>query len=124
MSLDTGRRIHRRDWTSVPMTNEVIARVERMGKHEGQPALLVFTDKCGMEFMDGYGAVDDDGLSYTSEHSENQEQLAGVSEEVDDMVGLSEDEQLENKTDIEEDDDLELASEDEDPVESSVPEVA
>ena len=44
MNLNTGKRIHRRSWTPVPMPDEVIKRIEQLGKKDNQPNLLVFTD--------------------------------------------------------------------------------
>ena len=49
MNLNTGKRIHRRSWTELPMPNEVIKRVEFLGRKDNQPELLVFTDKHGEE---------------------------------------------------------------------------
>ena len=37
MNLNTGKKIHRRTWTPVPMPNEVIKRVEELGRKDGQP---------------------------------------------------------------------------------------
>lgn len=48
MSLRTGRRITQRAWTSLPMPDEVIDRVNTLGKSEGQPELLTFYDCRGL----------------------------------------------------------------------------
>ena len=34
MNLNTGKRIHRRSWTELPMPNEVIKRVEQLGRND------------------------------------------------------------------------------------------
>ena len=47
MNLNTGKRIHRRNWTDLPMPDEVIKRVEQLGKKDNQPKLLINTDKKG-----------------------------------------------------------------------------
>ena len=48
LNLRTGRLITRRSWTSLPMPDEVIARVNALGKAEGQPPLLTFYDRRGL----------------------------------------------------------------------------
>ena len=47
MSLRTGRLLSRRRWTALPMPREVIARVNHMGKVDGQPEILSFYDRKG-----------------------------------------------------------------------------
>ena len=47
MNLNTGKRIHRRKWTPITMTDEVVKRVEQLGIRNNQPNLLVFTNKLG-----------------------------------------------------------------------------
>ena len=49
MNLNTGKKIHRRSWTELPIPNEVIKRVEYLGKKDNQPEILIFTDKHGEE---------------------------------------------------------------------------
>ena len=39
MSLVTGRRLSRHQWTNIPMTNAVISAVEAMAEKEGQPLI-------------------------------------------------------------------------------------
>ena len=41
MNLRTGRRITRRKWTNLPMPQEVIDRVNELGKADGLPELYV-----------------------------------------------------------------------------------
>jgi Reverse transcriptase (RNA-dependent DNA polymerase) len=48
LNLRTGRLITRRTWTSLPMPDEVIARVNALGKSENQPELLTFYDRRGL----------------------------------------------------------------------------
>ena len=47
MNLRTGRRITRRKWTNLPMPQEVIDRVNELGKTDGLPELLTFYDRKG-----------------------------------------------------------------------------
>jgi hypothetical protein len=47
LNLRTGKRITRISWTSLPMPQEVIDRVNQLGKAEGQPELLTFYDGKG-----------------------------------------------------------------------------
>ena len=37
MSLQTGKRIHRHGWTTLPIIKEVINRVDNIGKKQNQP---------------------------------------------------------------------------------------
>ena len=68
MSLNTGKRIHRRNWTPLPMSDEVVSRVEQLGRRDGQPNLLVFANKHGENLLDeDLEIVDDDDLSYATE---------------------------------------------------------
>ena len=61
MSLNTCRRIRRRNWTPLPMSDKVVSRVEQLGKKDGQINLLVFTNKHGENLLDN--GLDDDHLS-------------------------------------------------------------
>ena len=52
MSLQTGKRIHRCQWTELPMPQEVISRVERLALLEHQPSLITFSDRNGISMDD------------------------------------------------------------------------
>jgi hypothetical protein len=39
MSLTTGKRLSRHQWTEIPMTNAIISSVESMTEKEGQPLI-------------------------------------------------------------------------------------
>ena len=68
MSLNTGRLIHRRNWTPLPMPDEVVSRVEQLGRRDSQPNLLVFANKHGENLLDNDLEIgDDDDLSYSTE---------------------------------------------------------
>ena len=45
MSLVTGCKIDHRSWTELPMLQEVIERVNQLGRAEGQPEQLTFYDR-------------------------------------------------------------------------------
>ena len=47
LNLRTGKRITRRRWTPLPMPQEVIDRVNQLGKADAQPELLTFYDRKG-----------------------------------------------------------------------------
>ena len=68
MSLDTGKRVHRYSWDVLPMSNEVISRVDALGKEEGQPmAVSNFTLKWDQKVEDlGYDSdpEDEDNVDY------------------------------------------------------------
>ena len=52
LNLRSGRLITRRNWTSLPMPDEVIKRVDQLGRNEGQPELLTFFDRRGLVIGD------------------------------------------------------------------------
>ena len=83
MNLNTGRKIHRRTWTPLPMPDEVIVRVEQLGKKDKQPKLLVNTDKKGdVPVNSSEDDVEDDlsyyDASYESGNSVSIDEIAGV----------------------------------------------
>jgi len=45
LNLRTGMLLKRRNWTEIPMPQEVIDRVDSLGKKQGQPELLTFFDR-------------------------------------------------------------------------------
>jgi hypothetical protein len=47
LNLRTGKRITRRRWNSLPMPQQVIDRVNELGKADGLPELLTFYDRKG-----------------------------------------------------------------------------
>ena len=47
MNLRTGKRLTRRNWTALPITQEAIDRVNKLGEADGQPSLLNFYDRHG-----------------------------------------------------------------------------
>ena len=65
------------------MPNEVIKRVEFLGRKDNQPELLVFTDKHGEELHNDLleeEDVEDDELSYGLEFNDPIDEITGVSE--------------------------------------------
>ena len=84
MNLNTGKRIHRRSWTKLPVPNEVVKRVEQLGRCDKQHELLIFTDKHGNEYKDDPkdhpDADTDDDLSYGTEYEPEVKQTTGVNE--------------------------------------------
>ena len=52
MNLRTGKRVTRRRWTKLPMPQEVIDRVNQLGKADHQPELLTFYDRKGRSIGD------------------------------------------------------------------------
>ena len=66
------------------MPNEVIKRVEFLGRKDNQPELLVFTDKYGEELPNDLleeEDVEDEELSYGSEFNNPFDEITGVSED-------------------------------------------
>jgi hypothetical protein len=58
MSLATGARISRHNWTELPITNDAIARVEALAAAEGQP--LIQEEGLVMEWRPGHVVDEDD----------------------------------------------------------------
>ena len=52
MNLQTGKKLTRCRWTSLPMPQEVIDRVNKLGEVDRQPYLLTFYDRHGNPFGD------------------------------------------------------------------------
>ena len=68
MSLDTGKRVHRYSWDVLPMSNDVISRVDALGKQEGQPMVasnFVFKwDQKGEDLGYDSDPEDEDNVDY------------------------------------------------------------
>ena len=45
MNLNSGRQIHRRTWTALPVPVEVIKIVDSLGRRDGQHDILIFGDR-------------------------------------------------------------------------------
>ncbi|KAG7374846.1 reverse transcriptase RNA-dependent DNA polymerase [Nitzschia inconspicua] len=60
MSLTSGERIIRHRWTPLPMPEEAIARVSQIGRRQGMPSTLAFSNRHGAEIMDQVSDVIDD----------------------------------------------------------------
>ncbi len=64
MSLTTGRRLHRDQWTELPMPAEAVARVNAMGRKQRMPESIVFQDQYGFihpwEEIESEDSDDDD----------------------------------------------------------------
>ena len=67
------------------MPNEVIKRVEFLGRNDNQPEFLVFTDKHGEELLNDLleeEDVEDEEVSYGSEFNNPIDETTGVSEDL------------------------------------------
>ena len=60
MCLSTSARITHDLWTDLPMPREVIHQVTEMGRQQGMPATLTFTDRHGRELEDPLVEIPDD----------------------------------------------------------------
>ncbi|KAG7373144.1 hypothetical protein IV203_033868 [Nitzschia inconspicua] len=61
MSLTSGDRIVRHRWTCLPMPDEAIARVSQIGRRQGMPSTLTFSNRHGAEILDQVTtAIEDD----------------------------------------------------------------
>ena len=60
LNLTTGRRIHRRKWTALPMPNIIIQRIEALETANGKSNLLIFEDSRGNPIGEDEDPVSDD----------------------------------------------------------------
>jgi hypothetical protein len=75
LHLTSGKKITRRHWTALPMPKEVIARVDQLGKAEGQPKLLTFYNRKGQ-------LIGDHTDDYDYEIPEENHEIPGVDHEI------------------------------------------
>lgn len=52
ISLATGKRIRGTEWIELPMPQEVVDRIDQLGKEQGFPKTLIFADRHGKEILD------------------------------------------------------------------------
>ena len=80
MSLNTGRRLHRKSWTPLPMGKYIITAVEAMAEIEGQPLLRsttpLFEWKLGTPMQSGAPPLEDD-LAYEKDPLPDEEEYEG-----------------------------------------------
>ena len=85
MALDTGKIINRAQFTEIPMTASVIARVDQLGS--GEPEMLTWTNRRGENIGDGplwdTTETSNDDASITST-------VAGAAKDDDDDVVVAE----------------------------------
>jgi hypothetical protein len=80
MSLSTGERIRRRQWTPLPMPEEVIERVHKLAQRA--PYGLTFdNDKGDISEVDGYSINGDDGDDYEHMNPFNFNNNQNINEE-------------------------------------------
>ncbi len=80
MALDTGKIINRAQFTEIPMTESVIARVNKLGS--GEPELLTWTNRRG-EII-GDGPTWDTAEANTKNNVGDTSEVAGATEDDDD----------------------------------------
>ena len=93
LSLNTGRIIHRRSFTRIPLTQDVKARVEQMARHQGRPSRLGFQNRLGTDLED---QVND---SENELNGDEEEYSAVPAEEEDREDELPEEEEADNEED-------------------------
>ena len=80
LSLSTGKRIKGTVWRGLPMPEDVILRVNQMGKDQGFPKTLTFADRHGNEIPDNiedfehWGDEDDEDYQPTDDSSDDEGQ--------------------------------------------------
>jgi hypothetical protein len=88
MSLTTGKRISRQQWTDLPMPNGVIEAVEAMGAREKQP--IMGNGGPAFEWSPGIAIVDPDGAPLIVDDPEDDPELPthedAIIEDVEDEI--------------------------------------
>ena len=88
MSLTSGSRIRRNHWTKIPMSSEVIARVNVIGVRQKMPTKITYANRYGHEIEGtidelGHDSSDDDS-SYSALESDDNSDSGNDSYESDD----------------------------------------
>jgi len=61
LSLMTGKRLLRHHWTNLPMPDDIIVQVNKMGRAQGMPRRITFADRYGMEITNEDDEYESDG---------------------------------------------------------------
>jgi len=88
MSLVTGRKITRQNFTELPMPADAVKRVEALAEKEKASPTINFYTKDGNELIDKFDPADDDTIPTNNIHPDNLD-IAGV-DDVDDDDELNE----------------------------------
>ena len=74
MSLTTGARITRHRWTPLSLPQDAVNRVAAIGRQQGMPSVITYTNRHGQEIRDGLDEIYDDEshMSQHSYHSNNE----------------------------------------------------
>ena len=83
MNLQTGKKLTRRRWTELPMPQEVIDRVNKLGESDGKPSLLTFYNRHGNPVGDtrNHSADLTDTPEEETEENEPVPEITGVDQE-------------------------------------------
>ena len=71
MSLSSGAQITRHRWTTLPMPQEAIERVNQIGRNQGMPSTITYADRQGQELQDALHEIEDDDSTYSDNTSCN-----------------------------------------------------
>ncbi|KAG7371027.1 hypothetical protein IV203_019597 [Nitzschia inconspicua] len=85
MSLTSGGQIIRHRWTPLPMPEEAIARVSEIGRRQGMPSTLAFSNRHGAEIMDQVTDVVEDPHPDISDDNSTYSYHSSASESRDDI---------------------------------------
>ena len=83
MNLRTGKKLTRRRWKALQMSQEVIDRINKLGEADGQPSLLTFYDRHGNPVGDTGNPNADltDASEEETEENEPVPEITGVDQE-------------------------------------------
>ena len=99
LSLTSGSRIVHHRWTSLPMPQEVVHRITRIGRAQGMPSRITYANRCGDEISDSLEDFFDDGDTASTD-SEDDTYVTGTD---DDALSISDDETTSTSSDDDDD---------------------
>ena len=71
LSVATGQRLIRRNWTELPMPREVFAQISALGRTQRMPCTLTFADRHGHEILEPLHVLHPDAVSSTTNSSDD-----------------------------------------------------
>ena len=107
MSLERGKRIHRYQWDTLPISKDVLDRVDAIAVHEGQSLVaksFKFQWNPDGEEIDGKEISEDDDVSLSLHEAPQSSRLLVIDEETETREQSNDDIDVEEEMRIEDDD--------------------
>ena len=88
-SLETGKTIHRKQWVKVPITREIIQRVNKMGLNNRQKKI-----GGNFKYTKGFNAETEEDVSDSDEHEDNESEADTIQSDESVGVNMNDDESV------------------------------